>query len=163
MFALFLLPILLLYSQRNRFIMPVLMERQKKLSIFLQMPIPKVSRPWTDVVTRHCILRCLTLVDRPLRLLCGTSWDVANYVGGGPLPLRVLAEFANTECWDDEKKSVQHCLGIFWATIPIPLQISSLLCSLCLTGCQSELWSCQLCNFIEWEWAWPFSNHITRF
>lgn len=56
-----------------------------------------------------------------VRLLLSLNRDLVNSVGGGPLPLRVLAEFAATVKNDEEQReSVESCLKYLLAAKPNP-------------------------------------------
>ena len=56
-----------------------------------------------------------------VRLLLTLKRDLVNSVGGGPLPLRVLSEFAATvKEDDDQRESVQRCMEQLLAANPDP-------------------------------------------
>lgn len=56
-----------------------------------------------------------------VRLLLTLKRDLVNSVGGGPLPLRVLSEFAATVKEDDDQRdSVQRCMEQLLAANPDP-------------------------------------------
>jgi hypothetical protein len=56
-----------------------------------------------------------------VRLLLSLNRDLVNSVGGGPLPLRILAEYAATVKNDEEQReSVENCLKYLLAAKPDP-------------------------------------------
>lgn len=56
-----------------------------------------------------------------VRLLLSLNRDLVNSVGGGPLPLRILAEYAATVKNDEEQReSVESCLKYLLAAKPDP-------------------------------------------